>query len=91
MHSRRVHDLLPLGNWLVDLLDSSEFVFILLIIDGRALAQETDFVLWRLFEKQLILQKIFVGRNLMEDVVHQLHLVLHLLSVGGCGLWLCTD
>lgn len=27
----------------------------------------------------------------MEDIVHQFHLVLHLLRVGGRGLWLCTD
>lgn len=46
LHSGRVRDLLPLGNWLVDLLDSSEFVFILLLIGGRALAQKTDFVVW---------------------------------------------
>jgi len=46
LHSGRVCDLLPLGNWLVDLLDSSEFVFILLLIGRRALAQKADFVVW---------------------------------------------
>ena len=36
----------------------------------------------------MVLQEIFVGRDLVEDVVDQFHLVLHLLRV---GLWLCAD
>ena len=36
----------------------------------------------------MVLQEIFVGRDLVEDIVDQFHLVLHLLRV---GLWLCDD
>ena len=49
LHSRRVRDLLPLGNWLVDLLNSSLIFFLLL--KRCSFAKESHFALFRADER----------------------------------------